>query len=118
MTGSALLAGCFGYTRTMPEDYELLNAGYVDGDAWLDIAYSGEEDGRIQYRLFIEESGVFVEDSSTQVKMLETGGSYRLTAPIDAMFDVSNSSIGLRLINPAIEGGTRGKDLDVGSVPI
>lgn len=114
----ALMAGCLGYTRTTANDYELLNAGYTDGDAWLDVRYTGTETGRIQYRLFIEEQGVLVNDSQTQGKHVEPDNSYRLTASVDGHFDRTQSSVGFRLINP--EGGLdeNGNGLDVGRVSI
>lgn len=109
------LSGCLGYTRTSPSDFELVESGYTDGIAWVDVRYSGEQEGKIQYKLYISDGGSFVKESRTESVMVSPGRQYRVRAKIDdVVFDRDTASVGLRIINTEdteAEG-------DVGKLPI
>lgn len=107
-------SGCLGYVRTDPDNYELLDAGYTDGTAWVDINYTGNSEGKIQYKLYITESDMHIESSSTQGSTVGQG-QHRFTADIDAIFNREESSIGFILINT--DAGYDG-EVDIGTTSI
>lgn len=108
-------SGCLGYTRTSPSDYELIRSGYTDGKAWIDVKYTGDEEGKVQYELYIRDQGSYVEQSSTQAEELTPGETHRLPANMqDLIFDRSTASIGIKIINSEDPDSVG----DVGTVPI
>lgn len=114
---SVLGSGCLGYTTTSKDDYELIQSGYTNGNAWIDIQYNGDDEGRVQYQIYIEApNGVTVKESSVQGEMLHPGDEIRLSAEMDdILFDRDEASVGFIIVNSELENM---EDQDVGSVPI
>lgn len=102
VSAGALLgvSGCLGYTRTSPSDYELVRSGYTNGKAWIDVKYTGDEEGKVQYKLYIRDAGTYVEESNTEAEELTSGQTHRLSANMeDVIFDRETASVGMKIVN-------------------
>lgn len=108
-------SGCLGYTRTSPNDYELVRSGYTNGKAWIDVKYTGDEEGKVQYKLYIRDSGSYVQESNTEAKELTPAETHRISANMDdVIFDRETASVGMKIINSEDTDSVG----DIGSIPI
>lgn len=82
---------------------------------WIDVKYTGDEEGKVQYKLYIRDSGSYVQESNTEAKELKPAETHRISANMDdVIFDRETASVGMKIINSEDTDSVG----DIGSIPI
>lgn len=121
---TSFLGGCTTTTvwqmpNTDPNNYTLLDCGFVEETerAWIDVKYTGNKSGKVDFELYLEENGSFITQSISHTQSVSNGMNTRISVDSwqqfeDFVFNPEEGSIGLIIANPTQENA------DVGSIPV
>jgi len=92
--------GLMGYVLTDAANYDMLDMGITGDTLWADVRYTGPNEGKVQFRIHVQENGVHVASSGVQAMRISPHTTQRVDMPAENyVVDEEELAVYLEIVN-------------------